>query len=110
MASGKVTDMQTELTRLDGLKKEVQGETSSRGRIRVQIEHNQYNDQLDEILEKIVKARLKQLFGGESFPKLEKIRKGMGVILKEDMCGIRLLFQVNGGLDDMYNSLLLNYV
>ena len=51
--------MQTELTRLDGLKKEVQGETSSRGRIRVQIEHNQYNDQLDEILEHIVEVRVK---------------------------------------------------
>ena len=95
---------------MNGLKKEVQGGTSSRGSIRVRTYHNRDNDQLDEILEKIVKARLKQLFGGESFPKLEKIRKGMGEILKEDMCGIRLLFQVNGGLDDMYNSLLLNYV
>ena len=40
VASGKVTDMQTELTQLNGLEKEVQGGTSSRGRIRVWTDHN----------------------------------------------------------------------
>ena len=59
VSSGKVTDMQTELTRLNGSKKEVQGETSSRGRIRVRTEHNQDNGQLDETLEQIVEARVK---------------------------------------------------
>ena len=42
--------------------------------------------------------------------KLEKIRKFTGKNLKEEMCEIRLLLQVNGYLDELYNGLVLNYV
>ena len=58
MASGKVTDMKTKLARLNGLKKEVQGGTSSPGRIRVKREKNLNNDNLYDILEQIIEARV----------------------------------------------------
>ena len=44
------------------------------------------------------------------FSKLENIGKVTGEHLKEDMCEIRLLLQVNEDLDDLYNGLVLNYV
>ena len=55
MEYGRVTDMQTELNRLNGLKKEVQGSKSSQSRIRVRTEYNQDNDQLYDILERFLK-------------------------------------------------------
>ena len=52
--------MQAELTRLNELKKQVQGETSSRGRIRMATVRNKENEKLDGILEEIVEARVQQ--------------------------------------------------
>ena len=43
------------------------------------------------------------------FSKLEMIRKFSGDKLKEDMCEIRLLLNVNGDLDDMNDALVVNY-
>ena len=37
------------------------------------------------------------------------IRKFSGDKLKEDMCEIRLLLNVNGDLDDMNDALVVNY-
>ena len=52
--------MQADLTRLNDLKKQVQGGTSSRGRIRTATVRNRDNDQLDGILEEIVEYRVQQ--------------------------------------------------
>ena len=52
--------MQAELTILNDLKKQVQGGTSSRGRIRTATVRNRDNDQLDGILEEIVEARVQK--------------------------------------------------
>ena len=43
------------------------------------------------------------------FSKLENSRKVCKENLKEDMTEIRLLAQVNGTLDDMYDALVVNY-
>ena len=56
----------------------------------------------------IVLAQLSSCSVERVFSKLERIRQVTGDNLKEDMCEIRLLLQVNGDLDDMYNSLVLN--
>ena len=58
----------------------------------------------------IVLAQLSSCSVERVFSKLEKIRKVTGENLKEDMCEIRLLLQVNGDLDELYNGLVLNYV
>ena len=57
----------------------------------------------------IVLAQLSSCSVERVFSKLERIRKSTGDSLKEDMCEIRLMLQVNGDLDDMYNALVLNY-
>ena len=59
VSSGKFSGMHTELTRLNGLNKEVQGGTSSQVSIRMRIENNQDNYQFYYILEQIVEARVK---------------------------------------------------
>jgi hypothetical protein len=41
---------------------------------------------------------------------LENIFKVTSDDLKEDMCEVRLLLQVNGVLDELYNALVVNYV
>ena len=58
----------------------------------------------------IVLAQLSSCSVERVFSKLEKIRDVTGDNLKEDMCEIRLLLQVNGDMDDMYNELVLNRV
>ena len=60
LAGGTVTTMQAELTRLNDLKKQVQGGASSRGRIRTATVRNRDNDQLDGILEDIIEAQVQQ--------------------------------------------------
>ena len=60
MAGRKVAATQAELTRLNDLKTQVQGGTSSRGRMRTATVHNRDNDQLDRILEELVEARVQQ--------------------------------------------------
>lgn len=57
----------------------------------------------------IVLAQLSSCSVERVFSKLERIRKATGDSLKEDMCEIRLMLQVNGDLDDMYDALVLNY-
>jgi len=59
-ASGKVAEMVDELKRLNEMKKQVQGGTSSRGRVRQATERTRDNNQLDNVLEQIVEARLKE--------------------------------------------------
>jgi len=43
------------------------------------------------------------------FSKLERIVKVTSDNIKEDMCEVRLLLQVNGDLDEMYNALAVNF-
>ena len=58
----------------------------------------------------IVLAQLSSCSVERVFSKLEKIRKVTSDTLKEDMCEIHLLLQVNGDLDELYNIVVLNYV
>ena len=58
----------------------------------------------------IVIAQLSSCSVQRVFSNLEKIRKVTGENLKEEMCKIRLLLQVNGYLYELYNGLVLNYV
>ena len=58
----------------------------------------------------IVLAQISICSAERVFPKLENIRKVTGENLKGDMCEIRLILQVNGDLDVMYNALVLNFV
>jgi len=43
------------------------------------------------------------------FSKLERIVTVTSDNIKEDMCEVRLLLQVNGDLDEMYNALVVNF-
>ena len=58
----------------------------------------------------IVLAQLSRCSVERVFSNSEKTRKVTGENLKEDMCEIRLLLQVNGDLYELYNGLVLNYV
>ena len=58
----------------------------------------------------VVIAQLSSYSVDRVLSNFEKMRKVTGGNLKEDMCEIRLLLQVNGDLDYMYNTLVLNYV
>eukprot|EP00979_Chaetoceros_neogracilis_P018824 scaffold11265_cov308-Chaetoceros_neogracile.AAC.2 len=40
---------------------------------------------------------------------VERIVKVTSDTMKEDMCEVRLLLQVNGDLDEMHNALVVNY-
>ena len=50
------------------------------------------------------KTSVKQVFSV-----LERICKATGENLKEDMCEIRTLLQVNGDLDEMHNRLVVKW-
>ena len=58
----------------------------------------------------VVIAQLSSYSVDRVLSNFEKMRKVTGGNLKEDMCEIRLLLQVNGDLDYMCNALVLNYV
>ena len=57
----------------------------------------------------IVLAQLSSCSVERVFPKLEHLRLTTGDGVKEDMLEVRLLPQINGDLNEMYNTLVLNY-
>ena len=57
----------------------------------------------------LVLAQLSSCSVERVFSILEQTRRAAGDHLKEDMMELRLLLQVNGELDEMYNDLVLNY-
>ena len=57
----------------------------------------------------VVLAQLSSCSVERVFSVLERIRKATGDGLKEDMCEIRTLLQVNGDLDEMHNRLVVKW-